>query len=456
MNEKKQLFFILASIIIIFIMLIFINTSQQQRRLAQIKQERESIFEEEFEPDYYEEKETVTTTLLERLESGEDIFGEEEDTSGMSAEDRAKSILEKLQQRQEQVSKEEPLSVRVFKIKNVSYQDSLPVTGDIKSAKEIKMRFEKEGVIEKIKVKEGDIVKEGDLIASLNKKDSRLAVARAQSKLDSDKAALAAAEKELQLTKILYDKGAIVETKLDEVKLRVESERGKVRVSEEEFKMAKSSLDKTELRAPVDSIIGAREAEEGEFFTPRDIVVNLLGLRDLYAEIGVVERDIYKVSIGQEAVVKVDAYPNREFKGKIGNLYPVVEGRSRTMKAEVNITDIKEVLLPGMFAQVEIFLASFDSTLMVPTMSLLQVSPDVIVVPLVTLDAGIDEEAIKNGEGTGVIKLTEVTPGYRGPDYTQILSGLKPSEIIVLESHGDIEAGRRVRILGLEEYGITE
>ncbi|MBU1121703.1 MAG: efflux RND transporter periplasmic adaptor subunit [Candidatus Omnitrophota bacterium] len=462
MNEKKKLFFVFVVIIVIFAVLVLWDSSQRAQRVNRGKEiESVSVDTEEYASGYVVEEDSNLAdetngegeediSLLEMLEEQKKYHEDEK----ASKEEKIQGILGKLLQQGEEVSQEPPLPARVFNVKKVRYENALPVTGDIKSSKEIKMRFEKEGVIDKIMVKEGDRVKEGEIIAILNKKDSLLAIARAQGKLDSDTAALGAAEKELELNTLLYDKGAIIESKLQEVKLRIESERAKVRVSQEEFKMATSSLEKTELRSPIDGIVGSRDAEEGEFFTPRDIVVNLLGLKDVYAEVGVVERDIHKASIGQTAVIKVDAYPNKEFIGKVGNLYPIVEGRSRTMKAEVNIVDEEKVLLPGMFAQVSILLAKFDSEIMVPTMSLLQMTPDVVVIPVVKLDQGIDLEKIKRGEGSGTITFREVKIGYMGPDYTQILSGIKESDIIVLEAHGEVEDGRKLRILGLEEYGI--
>jgi RND family efflux transporter MFP subunit len=470
MYEKKKIFFVLISIIVFFLILVFITASRQKRRMARIQGESVLVKEKEIEAEIVEEEpvkkeipfvlSTQEETLKQRLEKKEDFLKRLSDTASESEEEikaKAKTILEKIkQQQEEQLSAEEPIAGRVFKARKVKYEDALSVTGDIKSLKEIKMRFEKEGVIQRIYVKEGDILKQGELIAVINKKDSLLAVARAQSKYDSDKAALGAAEKEEELTRILYDKGAIVETKLEEVKLRVESERGKSRVSEEELKMAKSALEKTELRAPIDGVIGARDAEEGEFFTPRDIVVNLLGIKELYAEVGIVERDINRISQGQKAGIKVDAYPNKEFSGSVRNLYPVVEGRSRTMKAEVDIVDEGGILLPGMFAQVEIFLAKFEEALMVPTMSLLQITPDVIVVPRVKLAEGLDEDAIGKGEGRGKIELIEVKVGYTGPDYARVIAGIGESDLVVLEAHGEIENGRGIRILGMEEYGLYE
>jgi len=459
MTERKKFLFvvIVSSIVAATVILIFHHTvSQQKRRAARIKAKREILFEPEMGAGTTAPQEPpAAETLLERLERESQESGKVTSSSqDIDLDEQMRSILEKIREQEDQTGQEEPLAARAFKVNKVKFEDSLSVTGDIKSAKEIKLRFEKEGVMQKINVKEGDRVKEGDIIASLYKKDFLLAVSRARSKLRADRAAFGAAGKELELTTILYNKGAIVETKLEEVKLRVESELAKVSVSEEELKMAESALEKTQLTAPMDGIIGAREAEVGEFFTPREIVVNLLGTEDLYAEVGVVERDIHKVAVGQKAWIKVDAYPGRVFKGAVGNLHPVVEGRSRMVKGEINI-DIEDAsLLPGMFAQVEILLAKFDAALMVPKMCLVQVAPEVYVLPLIELEKGVDEEAIKAGEGRGTVILQEVKIGYIGPDYVQVLAQVKEGDLIVLDPHGEVEFGRKVRILGIEEYGI--
>jgi len=395
-------------------------------------------------------------SLLKRIEERKSVL-EKKGSASLTPEeeaDKVESIMRRLKQQRQTVEQKEPLAARVFKVKRVSYENTLPVTGDVKSSKEIKMRFEKEGVITEIKVREGDIVERREVIATIDKKDATLAVARARSKLDADKAALGATEKDLALTKILYEKGAYAKLKFEEAQLRVESERAKVKVSEKELEMAESAFRKTDLRAPVRGIVGSKEAEEGELVTPREVVVNLLGLENIYADVGIVERDIHRVSIGQEAVIRVDAYPNNDFMGEVGNLYPVVEKTSRMMKAEIDIVDDKKILLPGMFAQADILLASFDDAVMVPTMSLRQLAPDMIVAPFVVLDQDMSDDQIKRGESGGMISFIEVETGYVGPDYTQIISGLKEGDIIVLEAHGEIEDGGRVRILGMEEYGV--
>ncbi|MFH1504143.1 MAG: efflux RND transporter periplasmic adaptor subunit [Candidatus Omnitrophota bacterium] len=449
MDEKKKLFLVLAVMIVLFMGLIFWGTAQKKKRLAEIASPEEVFLDEETQDEYvFPENDEISFEADDTSLEPDETFAEE------SVKDKAASILEKLQQKQEVASQEEPLACRVFRVERVSYEDSLPVTGDIKSLKEIKMRFEKEGVIEKIEVKEGDIVQKGEIIAVMVKQDSLLAVARAQSKFDSDTAKFSAAEKEFEITQALYEKGAILEIKLEEQRLRVEGEKATAKFAEEELKITKSLLEKTELRAPIKGIIGAREAEAGEFFTSRDIVVNLLGVEEVYAEVGIVERDIHKVGIGQKARIQVDAYPNKEFKGKINNLYPVVEGRSRTMKAEITIEDDEGILLPGMFAQVEIFLANLDSALMVPTISLIYAAEDTVLIPLVLLDEGTSEEDIERGEGRGIVKLVEVEVGHSGPDYSQIIYGIKEGDNVVIEAHGDVENQKKVRILGLEKYGV--
>jgi len=201
------------------------------------------------------------------------------------------------------------IPVRCYRVALTDFKDNLPVMGTIKGALEIDLKFEVAGVVDSIKFREGDIIYKGDLIATLDKKDAQLKVDYAKSKLESAKVQLLASEKKLDIHKNLYEIGGIIKAKLEEVELEVKSAEFQVESAKVELKSAELELEKTDLYAPRDGVLGSRDVEVGEFVTQQDKAATLYDTTDVFVELGIVEKDIDKIALGQDVAVTVDAYP---------------------------------------------------------------------------------------------------------------------------------------------------
>ena len=208
---------------------------------------------------------------------------------------------------------DEAIPVKVYKIKRIDFKDTLPAMGNIKGFKEIDLKFQVPGIIESFNFEEGEKVQEGDILASLVQKEPLLK--------------LKYSEIELNKNQKLYDLGAINQMKLDQTKLEYES--------------AKSELDKTNIYAMSDGLLGTKLMDVGAYVTPNDKVGSFIQNDKVYAEFNIIEKDVPKVALGQRAEVFVDAYPNKSFLGTIDRIAPVIEGRSRTQNIKLEI-DNKE------------------------------------------------------------------------------------------------------------------
>jgi RND family efflux transporter MFP subunit len=150
-------------------------------------------------------------------------------------------------------------------------------------------------------------------------------------------------------------------------------------------------------------------------------MIGLPDLSSMKAQILINEVDISKIKVGQEAVVRMDAYPDNAFKGKVVEM--AVLGRNKTRESKVKVFDITilldqhiEELMPGMTVSAEIVVERI---------------PDVVFVPLEAL-------FIKEGKSTvyvekgGAFEPREVTPGAENDNYVIIQSGLSEGERVAL------------------------
>jgi len=334
-----------------------------------------------------------------------------------------------------------PVAVRTFKAARIEFTDLLPTLGTVRGQSEVELKFEINGVVDSIEFKEGDLVSEGQVLATLQDRDARLRVEYAESKLRTAQAQLKLAQKRMSINDQLYRLGAIIRPKLEESQIEVEQAQAQVETAQKEMELAEAESGKTALKAPIEGVMGTREMNVGEYVTPQAIVATLLDVRDVLIELGIIERDIERIKLGQRVKVSVDSLPNAVFEGKIDNLAPLVEGKSRTLTAKVRVENPQGQLLPGMFARAEI--AVFEK-------------PDALVIPTSALK---DEDGDGKFESVFLVeaeqaKIKPITLGYLTTDYAEILEGVQEGDQVVAEARGALKEGSKVSLLEEEEAGV--
>jgi RND family efflux transporter MFP subunit len=340
---------------------------------------------------------------------------------------------------QQKDEEERVVPVVVHKVQMSDFEDTLPAMGTIKGLREIELRFEVNGVIDTINFKEADLIKKGDTIAALNQQDAILKLEYAQSKLKTSQTQMLTAKKKLQIHQKLYNIGSIIKSKLEEVALEYENAKSQVTSAEKEVSFAKQEIQKAYLTSPIDGVMGSRDAEPGEFVTSTTKIGSVIDISSVYAEVGIIEKDMQKVALGQEGTVTVDAYPNTEFKGTIDNVLPVIEGKSRTLTARIKIDNSQGQLLPGMFARGAIFVFGQKGAIVIPTVC--QRDKD--------NDGNFDSVFVVGQDN--VAHLRDITVGYVAADNVVIDSGLEEGELIVSEARGELADGATVEVLETQE-----
>ncbi|HTL46999.1 MAG TPA: efflux RND transporter periplasmic adaptor subunit [Verrucomicrobiae bacterium] len=345
--------------------------------------------------------------------------------------------LEETMSKEQAPAEEKKIPVKAFKVSRFNYEDSLNVLGTIKGAMEFKLSFEVPGVVSSINYREGERYEEGALLISLKQDDILLRLKRAQAELNKFETQVAIAQDKVKEHEKLFAMGAIPKQTLDKVKLELDSAKYESEAARLEAKANEAMLEKSNLYAPTAGMIGELKIEEGETVTPNTLLGTHIMTEYVYAEFGIVERDVNKIALGQKARVFVDAYPDKTFEGVIENVAPVVAGTSRTATARVRIENPERLLLPGMFARIRILLYSKKNTLVVPTDSLQGSEGEQYVFVLHS-----DSEAAEK---------RAVTVGYTRPDYSQIDAGISEGELVAVSGLERLEDGTKIRILETQE-----
>ncbi len=326
--------------------------------------------------------------------------------------------------------------VKVYKAAKQDFQDVLNSIGSIQGISETNLKFETNGVIKTFNFREGDIVRRGEVIAELEHYESELKVDFRDVKVEGAQTGVEAAEQKLATHEKLFSIGAIIKDKLEEVKLEVKKAKTELKGARIEMESAKSEVEKTYLLAPMDGVIGSKLAELGEFVTSNKKIATIVEISAVYAEVGIIEKDLDKIEPGQKVTVKVDTYPEQDFFGEIENIAPTVGG-SRTLTVKARIQNPENLLLPGMFTRVKLTVYEKSDTYVLPRKAVNTKEQDIFIFVINTENKVVQ---------------TPVEIGHRSADFIQIDAGVKAGDQVVIETlSANLKDGAEVEIVEVQE-----
>jgi HlyD family secretion protein len=143
-------------------------------------------------------------------------------------------------------------------------------------------------------------------------------------------------------------------------KEEIDAARAQVKQARGAFELAKTQLENTVIRAPVDGTILERNVEKGEFVTTgfvgdrgaKGYVVSLANLDDLEVELDINQNDFARLQPNQRATVTTDAYPDRKYAGYLCEISPEANRQKATVQVKIRIEKPDRFLRPDMNASV--------------------------------------------------------------------------------------------------------
>lgn len=364
-------------------------------------------------------------------------------------------------------SKEEIISVQTEKVQKRTITQVVSATGKVNPVYQVMISAEATGEIVYLPIKEGDVVKKGQLLVRIKPDIYEAQRNNAAARLEQAKATLRSTE--AQLNKIesdykriqgLYQKKLASDAELESAKANYlqtlgsyESQRSFVAQAEAALKEATENLNKTYVYAPMNGTISKLNVELaqrvlGSNFSPGTEILTVADLSQMEARVDVDENDVVLVSVGDEAIVKVDAFGDKEFKGKvtqIGNS-AVSKGlgtQDEVVNFEVRILieDPDKQLRPGMSCDADIKTETKANVIAVPIQSVTARMDK----PKMMDESNKDEENLekpKNGKSNkpkevvflakdGIAKMVEVKTGISDDSYIEIISGLNGGEEVI-------------------------
>lgn len=356
-------------------------------------------------------------------------------------------------------------SVSVARAEIRAITRTISATGSLAAQEESTLSAKVPGRLERLEVDIGSVLRQGDLVAQIEPRDYELglqeaaaALAQARTALglplagDNDQieldrvtavrqaeAVLEEASKNRERVNRLSASGIASQSEVDTVEaaytvaamrreLALEEARGRMATVAQrraEFDLARKRLADASVRAPFDGAVQARPATIGEYVAVGAPIVRLVKNDPLRLRLEVPERECILVRTGQVVRLLVEGDTNL-YTGLITRLSPALDEQTRTLRVEGDVPR-QGSLRPGLFARARIIVTEAEQALTVPGDAILTF-------------AGL-EKVITVEEGRAVEKT--VSTGRRGPDWVEVVSGLRAGEIVVL-SPGSLRTGQRV------------
>ena len=132
-------------------------------------------------------------------------------------------------------------------------------------------------------------------------------------------------------------------------------------------KRLREDIQKTTIRSPVSGFITQRYTEVGQWLERGGKVVDLVDLRMVLIRVPVHEKDVSRVRVGDEAMIGLDALPNRPFTGRVKHIIPQADPASRTFPVKIEVANTPDsALKTGMFARVRLRTGTAQPSVFVP------------------------------------------------------------------------------------------
>ena len=338
-----------------------------------------------------------------------------EDTS-----DKPKTTAKETKSSPVKSQKPRGLPVKAEQVTVEKVVDKVTAVGSLLAEESVIIRPEIDGRIINLHFEEGQLVEVGQRLVTIDSTEYA-------AQLNAIKADLRTEQQKFDRLQELFEKEFISKEALD-------IQQGSVEKLAARVEEAQSVLNKTQILAPFSGIVGLREVSPGAYVRAGADIVPLENVASIKVDFRIPEIYMSKIRGNPRVSLKLDAYPNEVFRGRVYAVQPAVDKSSRTVLMRARIANKQGKLKPGMFARVSMVLATRPRAITVPEQALWPQGTDNYVFKVVG----------------GNVKLTKVLVGKRQPGSVEIDRGLVSGDLVVTEGQIKLRDGAPVMVLGVE------
>ncbi|MEJ2584594.1 MAG: efflux RND transporter periplasmic adaptor subunit [Robiginitalea sp.] len=359
---------------------------------------------------------------------------------------------------QEQSAQMQPPEIPVFEVKQQDVPIYNELAGQIYGQKDIPIRARVDGLIEKISFEEGSRVKKGQLLYSIDPDPYLAEVASRESLLAEALTRMVNAKNELERYLPLAEMKAVSQSDLDAAQASYDASLANVEAARANLKQAQIRLGYCSIEAPIDGLIGATQAREGEYVgrNPNPVILNTVSRIDTvrvqfsiseskYLELArayragrseeEITRDVEEGKIKPNVELILADGSLFEEKGTIDFVNSQINASTGSLLIQASFPNPSRLLRPGLYAKVRLQLAVAGDALLIPQRSLTELQGQYSVMVV---------------DDTNTIVSRPVEIGQKIGDMVLIESGLSPGEKVVVDALQKVRTEMKVQPIPTE------
>jgi membrane fusion protein (multidrug efflux system) len=309
--------------------------------------------------------------------------------------------------------------VEIYVVSAAPLADRITAIGTIRSNEEVQIRSEVSGKVEKVAFREGAKVARGDVLIKINDSELRAQLARAQGRLAI---AMEEADRQQRLHADSLTSARDYSNAANEAG-----------IARAETDLIRAQLEKTEIRAPFDGVIGLRSVSEGSYVSPLTPIASLQDLTPVKIEFAVPERYAGRIRVGDRITFSVEGAPGT-FQGTIYAREAAIDAVTRALRIRATNPNDDGALIPGAFANVEVVFAQREA----------------ITVPSFAIVPELKGHRVFLYHG-GKAEARSVEIGTRSEDRVEVVSGIDVGDTLITSSLLQLKSGAAVTIAPAEQ-----
>ncbi|MFZ6863234.1 efflux RND transporter periplasmic adaptor subunit [Undibacterium sp. Ji67W] len=318
-------------------------------------------------------------------------------------------------------------TVSAAKAEVLEWQPQISAVGTVTAFRGVEISSEVTGLVREVLFKSGQNVKRGDLLIQLN--------------ADSDIAQLRALEAaaELSATVLKRDQAQLAAEGVSQA--QVDADTADLKSKRAQVAQQAAVVEKKSIRAPFNGRLGITTVNPGQYINTGDKLVTLQTIDPVYIDFYVPQKQIGSLKIGQNLKITSDAFAGQDFAGQVSSINPKIDTASRNVQVQATLSNQKQLLLPGMFANVALDVGDKNKFITLPQTAI-SYNPYGSTV-FVVKDGDKKDES---GNATKVAQQVFVTTGATRGDQVAVLTGLQAGQLVVTSGQLKLKNGTPVVI----------
>lgn len=319
-----------------------------------------------------------------------------------------------------------PVAVSAIRAAFQVWKPSLTAVGSLRAMHGVDVTSEISGLVQAVHFASGGEAPENKLLVQLN--------------ADTETAQLQSLEAACDLARTVLDRDRKQYAVKAVSKAVLDAAAADLKVKEAQVAEQRTVIGKKAIRAPFAGRLGISSVNPGQYINPGQKIVTLQSLDPIYVDFYLPQQEFSRISLGQGISASNQTWPGRTFKGIITAMDPLVDVNTRNIQVEATLDNPEHLLLPGMYASVEVSAGRTERYITLPK-TVVTFNPYGITVYLIE-EKGRD----KNGKPILIARQAFVTVGPSRGDQVAIIKGLQEGELVVTSGQQKLKSGARIFI----------